>query len=310
MFKSCCARPNKKVNKSKSTTEKMDLLKETSPEKAEQKDAEPVLCKSNGAAGDKSSESVPQAAPGQTETDDEKVETSTSLEENLSPIDDTSVEESDIIEKPDEPAEDDNLNMLISRGDLTKKRYSVEFKRPPRLSFKRFSVDCRQDSATLEELERLEVELARTNVDVRPFVRRKSTGILKSTTSSNEVCEASAREECLSDDENVFEESGVAVEGEGPREPPATPVGRDELALRRHRFFSELVCAARAAVEHRVRFDPLGPVVADPGEVDLPRLNMSIKAINFRKISSSRSFSVTRLIATLFSLLDLTFCIQ
>ncbi|KAJ1520803.1 hypothetical protein ONE63_003894 [Megalurothrips usitatus] len=51
-------------------------------------------------------------------------------------------------------------------------------------------------------------------------------------------------------------------EPEGTREPPATPVGRDELALRRHRFFSDLLTAAQAAADHRVRFDPRGPVVA------------------------------------------------
>lgn len=48
-------------------------------------------------------------------------------------------------------------------------------------------------------------------------------------------------------------------------EPPRTPVGKDELALRRHRFFSELLTAAQAAVEHKVRFDPLGPENADLG---------------------------------------------
>ncbi|KAI5750547.1 hypothetical protein M8J76_016563 [Diaphorina citri] len=46
-------------------------------------------------------------------------------------------------------------------------------------------------------------------------------------------------------------------------EPPRTPVGKDELALRRHRFFSELLTAAQSALEHKVRFDPLGPEVAD-----------------------------------------------
>lgn len=51
-------------------------------------------------------------------------------------------------------------------------------------------------------------------------------------------------------------------EGGGTAEPPVTPVGRDELALRRHRFFSDLLVAAQAATEHRVRFDPLGPSVA------------------------------------------------
>ncbi|CAL7943475.1 unnamed protein product [Xylocopa violacea] len=47
----------------------------------------------------------------------------------------------------------------------------------------------------------------------------------------------------------------------GMQEPPATPVARDELALRRHRFFSDLLQAAQSATEHRVRFDPLGPKV-------------------------------------------------
>ena len=47
----------------------------------------------------------------------------------------------------------------------------------------------------------------------------------------------------------------------GMTEPPATPVARDELALRRHRFFSDLLEAARTSTEHRVKFDPLGPIV-------------------------------------------------
>lgn len=47
----------------------------------------------------------------------------------------------------------------------------------------------------------------------------------------------------------------------GIQEPPVTPVGRDELALKRHRLFSELLAAAQAAAEHRVRFNPWGPNV-------------------------------------------------
>ncbi len=43
------------------------------------------------------------------------------------------------------------------------------------------------------------------------------------------------------------------------REPPVTPIGRDELALKRHRFFADLLSAAQAAADHRVRFNPLGP---------------------------------------------------
>lgn len=63
-----------------------------------------------------------------------------------------------------------------------------------------------------------------------------------------------------------FSEDDDEQERGGTQEPPATPVGKDELALRRHRFFSELMTAAQAAAEHRVSFDPLGPVVAD-GEI-------------------------------------------
>lgn len=63
------------------------------------------------------------------------------------------------------------------------------------------------------------------------------------------------------------------VEHGGIQEPPATPIGRDELALRRHRFFSELLTAAQHANEHRVRFDPLGPVVAG-GELFASLMNV------------------------------------
>lgn len=59
------------------------------------------------------------------------------------------------------------------------------------------------------------------------------------------------------------EDDGEYVSGgcSGMQEPPATPIARDELALRRHRFFSDLLQAAQNSSEHRVRFDPLGPMV-------------------------------------------------
>jgi hypothetical protein len=59
------------------------------------------------------------------------------------------------------------------------------------------------------------------------------------------------------------EDDDIVGEGGGTAEPPATPVGRDELALRRHRFFSDFVQAQQAGAEHRVHFDPLGPSVAE-----------------------------------------------
>lgn len=64
-----------------------------------------------------------------------------------------------------------------------------------------------------------------------------------------------------------FSEEDDDQEVGGIQEPPATPIGRDELALRRHRLFSELLNAAQSqnTTEHRVRFDPLGPVVAGDG---------------------------------------------
>jgi len=66
------------------------------------------------------------------------------------------------------------------------------------------------------------------------------------------------------------EDDDIVGEGGGTAEPPATPVGRDELALRRHRFFSDFVQAQQAGAEHRVRFDPLGPTVAE-GEYFEPK---------------------------------------
>ncbi|XP_020299541.1 adenylyl cyclase-associated protein 1 isoform X3 [Pseudomyrmex gracilis] len=84
-------------------------------------------------------------------------------------------------------------------------------------------------------------------------------------------------EACLNDNETIKkapavasvprwlseeDDSEYASEGcSGMKEPPATPVARDELALRRHRFFSDLLQAAQNSTEHRVRFDPLGPMV-------------------------------------------------
>ncbi|CAH2050539.1 unnamed protein product, partial [Iphiclides podalirius] len=184
----------------------------------------------------------------------------------VSPTTIYSIEDNKFSEDPlNYDTETDDVDQMVPKRDTVKKRYSVDYKRS-RMDFKRFSVDCSRQTATLEELANLERELARTNVDARSTSRRKSAGILKSTTSSNDVGEqrSTCGQELCSDDDDVFEKTvEVAAEHERPREPPATPVGRDELALRRHRFFSDLVCAARAAVEHRVRFDPLGPIVAD-----------------------------------------------
>ncbi|XP_037816485.1 uncharacterized protein LOC119606901 isoform X1 [Lucilia sericata] len=39
-------------------------------------------------------------------------------------------------------------------------------------------------------------------------------------------------------------------------EPPVTPVGRDELELKRQRIYKDLLCAAQAAVKHNARFEP------------------------------------------------------
>ncbi|CAK1540101.1 unnamed protein product [Leptosia nina] len=169
------------------------------------------------------------------------------------------ISDNQILVEEDEDSGDD----VFTKPDV-KKRFSIDYKKAARLDFKRFSVDCSRNAATLAELANLEQELARTNVDVRP-TRRKSTGILKSTASSSEFGDHRSIQKDDSDcDDDVFERDvSLTTDTEGPKEPPATPVGRDELALRRHRFFSDLVCAARAAVEHRVRFDPLGPVVAD-----------------------------------------------
>lgn len=270
MFKSCCARPNKKIGKSKSKSEKMDSNSESDNENTKEK--LPATDDNNTQGKDELSQPTKESVKQELNLANEEQQEISLPASSDEPVKMENIEETrnDSVSEAGE-VDTLDLDLVLPKKDLTRKRYSVEYKRP-RLDFKRFSVDCRRDSATLEELARLEEELARTNVDVRPGGRRKSTGILKSTTnSSNGVSEnrSSSKQESDTEDDEVFEacvaksESG---ENDGPREPPATPVGRDELALRRHRFFSDLVCAARAAVEHRVRFDPLGPVVADPGK--------------------------------------------
>ncbi|XP_047503270.1 adenylyl cyclase-associated protein 1 isoform X1 [Pieris napi] len=268
MFKSCCARPNKRNNKNKTKSDNMDSLNSVNPEECIEK-SEKDLC-----AQEKSeiiqeintiecSSNTPKEYAVETPKIDEMEYT-----ENLpdSTVKDTEHDPSCSDKAALVEEDEDSVDDVFSKPDVIKKRFSVDYKNTARLDFKRFSVDCSRNVTTLEELSNLERELARTNVDVRP-IRRKSSGILKSTTSSSEFVDHRYTPKDDSDcDDDVFERDvSLSTDMEGPREPPATPVGRDELALRRHRFFSDLVCAARAAVEHRVRFDPLGPVVADSG---------------------------------------------
>lgn len=271
MFKSCCARPTKKINKSKSATEKMDLLNESTVEAKSQSVSKDVECTKTSNAIKKTSSDVTYSDENK-KVNESQEPPSTNSERKVANDKNPSENKKDVVQindpSPEECVEQDTLKDDPKKFDLTKKRYSVDFKRA-RSDFKRYSVDLRRDTETLQELERLELELTKTNVDVRPG-RRKSTGILKSTTSSCDVNEHRSvyKEESESGDDEVFAAAVTTErESDGPCEPPVTPVGRDELALRRHRFVSDLVCAARAAVEHRVRFDPLGPMVADTGDI-------------------------------------------
>lgn len=286
MFKSCCARPNKKLVKSKSKPEKMDSLSESDAAHSKE-----MLSQLNTIETENAKELAQEEPLSDVKTDtykDDKSLNEISEQQITDEISEqqTTDENSDrqlIIEETSEsapnsdqksqsvnsPSDNEEDDLVFAKREITKKRYSIDYK-SRRLDFKRFSMDCRRDTVTLEELARLEQELAKTTFAVRPITRRKSTGILKSTTSSsNSVVENRVTPKQPSEseeDDEVFEEATKEKEEDGPQEPPATPVGRDELALRRHRFFSDLVCAARAAVEHRVRFDPLGPIVADNGE--------------------------------------------
>lgn len=58
---------------------------------------------------------------------------------------------------------------------------------------------------------------------------------------------------------NEFSENGGQGQN-GWSEPPTTPIGKDELALKRHRYFTELLDAAQAAIDQRVCSDPKGPI--------------------------------------------------
>uniref|UniRef100_A0A1B6FWV4 Adenylyl cyclase-associated protein n=2 Tax=Cuerna arida TaxID=1464854 RepID=A0A1B6FWV4_9HEMI len=107
------------------------------------------------------------------------------------------------------------------------------------------TIDTSQDQECLEDDD--------DNMIV-PITPRTAKGLTPHPAKRNSTPGLSAIPKWLSQDDD--EESG------GTAEPPVTPVGRDELALRRHRFFSDLLVAAQAATEHRVRFDPLGPSIA------------------------------------------------
>lgn len=50
--------------------------------------------------------------------------------------------------------------------------------------------------------------------------------------------------------------------------------------MKRHRFFADLLTAAQAAAEHRVRFDPLGPVVAGEDGTFLLLLLLHVLLLN------------------------------
>lgn len=315
MFKSCCARPNKKISKSKSKSEKMDSSPESDTKQTKEKLENNVYdvpkkeesALSNNQVTAKEVLNVKDVVDKEIKSTERVSSDCTNLPDLNNPEisnrdNPTNLDQKEILQDitdmnklgiPDQSkvafeetalggeGDGDTIDPTLIKKDLARKRYSVDFKKS-RLDFKRFSVDFRPDTATLEELTRLEHQLSQTNFDVRPGGRRKSTGILKSTTSSTDVSEHINRsvnkQEILSDDDEVFEDSVPAGEDEAEhKDPPATPVGRDELALRRHRFFSDLVCAARAAVEHRVRFDPLGPVIADPGEIIISFLVLSIR---------------------------------
>lgn len=280
MFKSCCARPNKKLVKSKSKPEKMDSTSETDEDFTNVKLAE--INKTQNADLENPIADVKTDGIMNIKPIDELSEQQTSEEISEQQLTDENSDKQIITEETSEsppnsdeksansPNENEEDDLVFVKREITKKRYSIDYK-SRRLDFKRFSMDCRRDSVTLDELARLEQELSKTTFAVRPVTRRKSTGILKSTTSSStSVIEQRVTPKQPSEseeDDEVFEEATKEKEVEGPNEPPATPVGRDEIALRRHRFFSDLVFAARAAVEHRVRFDPLGPIVADSGEI-------------------------------------------
>ncbi|XP_044020221.1 adenylyl cyclase-associated protein 1 isoform X1 [Aphidius gifuensis] len=59
----------------------------------------------------------------------------------------------------------------------------------------------------------------------------------------------------------LSQEDDDSLEVSGMLEPPATPIAKDELALRRHKFFSDLIHATNLSANHKVHFDPLGPLV-------------------------------------------------
>lgn len=118
--------------------------------------------------------------------------------------------------------------------------------------------------------------------------RKPSVGILRKKTS---FCEENrviliSREE---DQDDVEQPPALTVDcdlanADAEVEPPRTPVGKDELALRRHRFFSELLTAAQSAIDHK----PLSPEIADLGTVFV-----YFRFFSFPSLFSSANFKLS-----------------
>jgi len=53
-------------------------------------------------------------------------------------------------------------------------------------------------------------------------------------------------------------------------------VGRDDLALKRHRFFAELLDAAQAAIEQRAKFDPVASAAASDDVATIVTTNSNL----------------------------------
>lgn len=139
------------------------------------------------------------------------------------------------------------------------------------------TIDTNPDLENIEEDDNLVV----------PITPRTAKGLTPHPAKRNSTPGLSVIPRWLSQDED--EEAG------GTAEPPVTPVGRDELALRRHRFFSDLLVAAQAATEHRVRFDPLGPSIAGIPQIRCMIFNAMLCVLQYLQSDLKTILNMSRL---------------
>ena len=233
MFKNCCGCKNNKTNKK----DVEDAEKDADSYVPKEVDAENTKSK----CMDSKTKPPPEAVtiiPPVIITESDDVSVKSPLSDHKSEGDDAKKEE-DETEAPSADTQSDHLG--------EKQEEAPVFAAGPELCVAEEEIGRRSRLPSEDEVDTETIQAVARGLLATPHPAKRGSGGIPNLASLPQW---------------LSQEDDEVMEGGGTAEPPATPVGRDELALRRHRFFSDLLQAHQAGTEHRVRFDPLGPTVA------------------------------------------------